>query len=205
MKISTKLAGATAAALALGLTTQTVRAEGPSYDYLGASYVIADTDLGYENLDGFRVEGSVGLTDNIHLLGEWLDVDGTPDSEVGKVDVENYRVALGYNHALTNSTDFVTRVGWSRIRAQEQGSDRVSESGYNLEALVRMMINDQFELSLGGLYQDVGGNIQDDVRLTTDFVYTFAQGVAIRGGLQSGSDDNIADLGVRWSFGGFRR
>jgi hypothetical protein len=203
MKISTKLAGATAAALALGLTAQTVRADGPSYDYLGASYAIADYGIFTESLDGFRIEGSVGLTESIHLLGEWLDVGGRPFGD--KLDVENYRVALGYNHALTNTTDFVTRAGYSKVKVKEDGFGSTSDSGYNLEALVRMMINDQFELSLGGLYQDVGGDIEDDVRLTTGFVYNFAQGVAVRGGLQSGSNDNVVDLGVRWNFGGFRR
>jgi hypothetical protein len=205
MKISTKLAGAAAAALALGLTTQTVRAEGPSYDYLGASYVINDLGLALESLDGFRIEGSVGLTSNIHLIGEWLDTSGKPFAGDPKLDFESYRVALGYNHALTTTTDFVTRVGYGKIKVKESGLGSLSDSGYNLEALVRMMVNDQFELSLGGLYEDVGGDLQDEARLTAGFVYTFAQGVAVRGGVESGSADTLMDLGVRWNFGGFRR
>jgi len=203
MTTKTKLAGATAAALALGLS-QAAIAQGPSYDYLGASYAIAD--LGYfvdDSLDGFKLEGSVGLTQNIHLMGEWLDVSGRPFGF--GADIEQYRVAIGYNHALTSSTDFVVRAGFARQKFSEDGFGSISDNGYNLEAQVRMMLNDQFELNVGSQYTDVSGDIGDRATLTSGFVYTFAQGVAVRGGVEVGADDNIIDLGVRWNFGGFRR
>lgn len=214
MKISSKIAGL-GATLALALSGPAFAGahgagSSPSYDYLGISYAILDTGLlANDSLDGFRVEGSVGLTDNIHLVGDWIDVSGRLDPGAPKADLDQYRVALGYNHALTNTTDFVVRAGWIRQRAKGSfdGSNlgSISENGYTLEALTRMMINDQFELNFGGQYSDVSGDIGDRVTFNSGFVYTFAQGVAVRSGVELGADTAQVDLGVRWNFGGFRR
>ena len=91
-------------------------ADGLSYNYVEAGYVATNLD-GLPDADGFGLRGSVAFHPNFHLFGDYSkqDVDGT------SVDVDEWRVGLGYNHSLSPRADLLTRLvnGWPNSRIDE--------------------------------------------------------------------------------------
>jgi Ax21 family sulfation-dependent quorum factor len=120
-------------------------AEGVSYNYLEGGYFATegeDTDA-----DGWMIGGSVAVHENFHLFGQY-DGQKTDDFDVGPVqfdgvDVDHWRLGVGYNHTLSPNADLVTRVAYEKYDLDEPEAD--SSDGYSVEAGVRGAMTPSFE------------------------------------------------------------
>lgn len=126
-------------------------AEGVSYTYVEGGYAATDTDFG--DADGFAINGSAAIAPNFHLFGGY-NAQTTDDFNIGTtrfsgVDVDQWRLGVGYNHEISPSTDLLTRIAYER--AEFPGG---SIDGYSVEAGVRAALSPMIEgYALAG-YED---------------------------------------------------
>jgi hypothetical protein len=183
--------------LATGAVAQTASqtAATPRYDYAGFGVFLADSDG--NDADGFNLEGSVALNDRLHVLVEYAD----GELDRGDGDYEALRLALGVRFPIRVAggalpTDLVLRAGWVDVEVENADAD-----GLNLEAQIRTMLSDRFELNLGGQYQDLDDGFSDDVRLTLAGLWHFRPDWALRGGFSISDEISTFELGIRYHFG----
>src|SRR5262245_30336667 len=118
-------------------------AEGLSYNYVEGGYVATDTDAG--NADGWGINGSGAIAENFHIFGGYTH-QKTDDRTIAGlrfqgVDVDQWRVGLGYNYAVAPNADLLARVAWENYEAD--GAD--SLHGYSVETGVRAAFSPNFE------------------------------------------------------------
>ena len=126
-------------------------AEGVSYSYVEGGYTATDTDFG--DADGFSVNGSGAIAPNFHVFGGYTRQTTDDFTDLGirfpGVDVDQYRVGVGYNHEISPRMDLLTRVAYERT---EVGSEDLD--GYSVEAGVRGALSPMIEgYALAG-YED---------------------------------------------------
>jgi hypothetical protein len=114
---------------------------GPSYTYADFSY----SEALFGTTDAIAVSGSYAVTDQIHLLGSY--VDGETDL---LSDFDGYSVGVGYNRAMTDNMDLVFRVGYADIDVDLAGSSDV----ITFEVGPRAMVTDDLELNAAVTYVD---------------------------------------------------
>jgi Ax21 family sulfation-dependent quorum factor len=105
-------------------------AEGLSYNYVEGGYVATNTDAG--DADGWGVNGSGAIADNFHVFGGYSG-QKTDDETIGGlrfegVDVDQWRVGLGYNQPVAANTDLLARVAYENYDV-EGDNDRLD--GYS--------------------------------------------------------------------------
>lgn len=124
--------------------------DGLSYNYVQGGYAATNADL---DADGFGLEGSVALHPNFHLFGAYSnqDIDNT------NLDFDQWRVGLGYNHAISRNADLLTRVAYEKFDA----GNGFDSDGYSVEVGLRGALHPNFEgYALAG-YEDYGSNADD--------------------------------------------
>ena len=140
-----------AALPAMALSSAATAAEGVSYNYVEGGYSATDTDFG--DADGFAINGSAAVAPNFHLFGGY-NGQTTDDFTVGTerfsgIDVDQWRLGVGYNHEISPRTDLLTRVAYERA---EVANDNIN--GYSVEAGVRSALSPMIEgYALAG-YED---------------------------------------------------
>ena len=115
-----------------------IAAEGVSYNYLEADYIIQDIDL-YEDDevfddvledvddgDGFNVEASFAFTNNLFVFGGYSQttadfnfINDTGGFVPQETDVKTLQVGLGYFTALSDNLDFVARAAYTDVDLEE--------------------------------------------------------------------------------------
>ena len=87
-------------------------AEGVSYNYVQGGYVATNGD-GNGNADGFGIDGSVAVHPNFHIFGGYntQDVDNT------NIDVDQWKLGVGYNYEIAPKADLVTRTVYKKVDA----------------------------------------------------------------------------------------
>ena len=132
-----KLSRLTLAALALSLAAPFAAsaADGVSYTYVQGGYVSTNTDGG--DADGWGLKGSAALNPNFHVFGDFAN-QTIDDSDI---DFDQWRVGVGYNRAVSQRADLVTR--WrngelkdSEARTALSDLNRKSIMTPELEALI---------------------------------------------------------------------
>ncbi|WP_411833586.1 diffusible signal factor-reguated Ax21 faimly protein [Pseudoxanthomonas mexicana] len=84
-------------------------ADGVSYNYVEGGYVASNTDIA--DADGWALKGSVALHPNFHLFGDYQSQEL---DDFQNVDINNWRLGVGYNHGLSQRVDLLTRVAYER-------------------------------------------------------------------------------------------
>jgi hypothetical protein len=183
-------------AMLAGLGSVVVYADGPAYNYVGIGYVRIDVDGIDDNPTGYGLIGSVELTPDFYLSGDYssasADVFGI------SVDVSQYDFAVGYKYSMQENTDLTFEVGYAHAKA-ESGGIGISDSGYSLGVGVRSMLSDAFEAGAGVDYVDLG-DMGDDTSFEIYGTYTVANNVDVGATFSTGSDSNMFTLGVRFTF-----
>jgi hypothetical protein len=136
--------------------------KGPNYTYLEADYVYIDIDDFNADGDAAGVQGSIAVTDLLHLFANY--VDGNVDGGGVSVDVTQYQVGAGLNIAMTETVDFVGRASWVHLEADARGIN-ADDDGYQISAGVRAMIAPAFELNGDLSYTDMGDSDQKAIDL----------------------------------------
>lgn len=212
-------------ALAVVLATASfgATADELSYNYVDLGYQQSDIDdLG--DGDGAVVNASVALGESLHLFGSYarqsaeerLFIEDLDDTATLDIDINTYRIGLGYNHAFNERLDLVVRGAYERqhfdVSIADIGSGDGKADGYSAEVGVRGLLADRFEGWAMAGYADVGsinvegesidGDEGDDDqvygRLGAQFKFNDTWGIV--GETRLSDDYNQYSIGLRASF-----
>jgi Ax21 family sulfation-dependent quorum factor len=128
-------------------------AEGVSYNYVEGGYTA--TNIDGPDADGWALKGSVAIAPNFHVFADY----SSQEVDDVKVDFDQWRVGLGYNHELSQRVDLLTRVAYEKAKTDSfnVGSVRVpsfSADGYSVEVGVNSSLTDRLNgYALAG-YED---------------------------------------------------
>ncbi len=180
-----------AAVLALPLTAM---ADGLSYRFLEADYVMVEADGGGE-ADGFAIGGSYLFTPQLYATAGYssLSPDGASD-----VDISSFSAALGFRHPLTTTIDANLEAGFvsAEVDAGSLGSE--DDTGYSLGAGLRAMVASQLELNGGVSYVKIFD--EGDTSLGLGAVFSFTPQLALVAGADFADDANSYNVGGRFMF-----
>lgn len=173
-------------------------ADGLSYNYVEAGYVATDADNGAD-ADGWGINGSGAIAENFHIFGGY-SAQETDDETIGGfrfegVDVDQWRVGLGYNYALASNTDLLARVAYDNYDIEGLGDF----DGYSAEVGVRSALMPNFEgYALAG-YED-GDQFDGDFYGRLGAQVKFNQNWGINGDVKLADGDTQWFVGPRLSF-----
>lgn len=181
-----------AAALALPLSAM---AEGLSYKFLEADYVMVDADGGGGEADGFAIGGSYLFAPQVYATAGYssLSPDGASD-----IDVTAFTAALGFRHPLTSTLDANLEAGFvsAEIDAGSFGSE--DDTGYSLGAGLRAMVASQLELNGGVSYVNVFD--EGETSFGVGAVFSFTPQLAAVAGADFGDETTGFNIGGRFMF-----
>jgi Ax21 family sulfation-dependent quorum factor len=123
-------------------------ADGISYNYVEGGYI--KTDVGGD-ADGWAVNGAFAIHPSFHVFGGYNDqkVDGFYG-----VDVNQWRLGVGYNHTLSPKVDLVSQLAYeSADLGTPFGS--YNYDGYTAEVGVRSALTPMLEGYAGAGYGDL--------------------------------------------------
>jgi hypothetical protein len=183
------------AALALGLGTQAIAADGLSYNLIEGGYVRAEVDdLGLEG-DGFTIGGSVELGQGVFGFASVNDIEYGDNSGISS---NLFNAGLGSHWALSPTVDLVSRVSWERIEVKASGVS-VSDDGIGLNVGLRGMF-DRLELTGTVKYSDFGRN-NNDFTLGASGRYYFTDAFAAGPDISHNDDGTNWGISFRYDFG----
>jgi hypothetical protein len=189
-----------AAALA---ATGTAVAENPAWTYGQLGYIRADS--GDDATDGFRVKGSLGISENFHFQAEYVDgtIGGSPD-----IDFDGYQVQVGANPSVGASTDAVVALRYFDLTYDASGGDD-DVDGFGLGLGLRHMLADAVEVNAMAWWdegeEDFGTSDEDfsDISLELGgrylFTDNFSAGVTVITNDSMTSGDS-ATIDLRYQF-----
>lgn len=120
-------------------------AEGLSYNYVEGDYIKTDGDN--SDADGWAVKGSYAFHPNWSVFGDY-NKQTVDDSDV---DVQQWRVGVGYNYEIATSTDLVARVAYQKF---DPDSPNLTFEGVNAEVGLRNAFGPHFEVYALAGYED---------------------------------------------------
>ncbi|MET3008677.1 Ax21 family protein [Stenotrophomonas koreensis] len=83
-----------------------------SYNYVEGGYVATDSKGG--DADGFGIKGSFAVHPNYHVFADYTG----QETDLGKVDVDQWRIGAGYNRGINSTTDLVARAAYQKFDPQ---------------------------------------------------------------------------------------
>lgn len=183
-------------------------AEGLSYNYVQAGYVNIDIDDFDEDADGFGVNASGLLSENIFVFASYADVEtDTFPSGGAQVDVEEQTITagVGYRMPLQSGTDLNASVAFVDDELEVSasglgGSASLSEddTGFGLSLGLRHLFTPQFEGGAGISYVDIYDDSETSFSLSGLFHVTSV--LSLGAGYTFGSDADVLTLGGRLNF-----
>ncbi|MCD9088419.1 Ax21 family protein [Stenotrophomonas sp. SY1] len=136
-----------ALALVAALPFTASAAEGLSYNYVEGNY--AKTDVGVDSeADGWGVKGSYSVLPKMHVFGEYT----RQETDLGKIDVDQWRVGVGYNQEIAPSTDFIARAAYEKFDPKVR--DGLDFNGYSVETGLRTAFGKHAEVYVMAGYED---------------------------------------------------
>jgi Ax21 family sulfation-dependent quorum factor len=175
-------------------------AEGLSYNYVEGGYTATNRDNDGADSDGWGINGSGAIAENFHVFGGY-DHQKTDDETIGGlrfsgVDVDHWRLGLGYNHPVASNTDLLARVAYENYDI-ESYSDKLD--GYSAEVGVRSALTQNFEgYALAG-YED-GDKIDGDFYGRLGAQVKFNQNWGVNGEVKVADNDTQWFVGPRLTF-----
>ena len=154
-----------------------IGAEELNYTYLQGNFGQVDVDEPGINVDGdgYGIAGSFGLTENFHLFGEYqtagLDFD---------VDLNLLEAGLGYNTAISDNLDVITRLEYLNVEVDARGIPSSDENGYGIGVGLRARVSSMIELHGGIDYIDLSdsdGETRANAGFLLNLTETFSVGV----------------------------
>jgi Ax21 family sulfation-dependent quorum factor len=119
-------------------------ADGISYNYVQGGYTATNTDSG--DADGWGLKGSVALTPNFSLFGDFSRQDVKHTS----ANFDQWRVGVGYNHQVSPNMDMITNVAYEKFDA----GGGVDTDGYSVESGIRGSMTPMLEGYAVAGYED---------------------------------------------------
>ena len=122
-------------------------ADGVSYNYVQGGYTATNGDA---DAKGYSIDGSVAVHPNLHIFGGYT----AQNVDHSSIDVDEWRIGLGYNRELSKNVDLVSRIAYDRLKADAGNGLRASVNGYNAEVGVRGAVTPHFEAYAMAGYED---------------------------------------------------
>ena len=171
-------------------------AEGLSYNYVEGGYVATNTDAG--DADGWGINGSGAISDNFHIFGGFTS-QKTDDETIGGVrfdgiDVDQWRVGLGYNYPVAPNTDLLARVAYESYDVEGDNLD-----GFSAEVGVRSALAPNFEGYVTAGYED-GDAFDGDFYGRVGAQVKFNQNWGVSGDVKFADGDTQYFIGPRLTF-----
>jgi opacity protein-like surface antigen len=168
-------------------------ADGFDYTFVEGSLVNTELDGPIDvNGDGFGVNGSFGVNENMHVIAGYSD----QDYDFG-IDGNTFNVGVGFNTGINSNLDFVADVSYVDAEiATPFGS--ADEDGYGLGAGIRARPGQNVELDAGLTYVDLDDS---DTVLSVGGRYYFSDSIAVGGSLADNDAGLSWTIGVRAQFG----
>jgi len=204
---------------------------GPRYTYLGAGYEWTDVKYAVRadgaSHEGFKIEGSLGITDWLHVYGEYfggeLDDYALGATEIRQVqftDIDStaFHVGLGLAYALTPGWDAVLRIAY--VDSELDGTERtldieqdppvelmrgpltIDDDGYQFQGLVRGMISERTEVNFGYAYTEFDSADISNADVTVGLLYGVSDAIQLKARGIVFDDDTGLELGIRVNLGG---
>ncbi|GAB3373653.1 Ax21 family protein [Lysobacter rhizosphaerae] len=172
--------------------------EGLSYNYVEGGYVATNSDS--NDADGFGINGSGAISDNFHIFGGYT-FQKTDDVTIGAarfegIDIDQWRVGLGYNYPVAANTDLLARVAYESYDV-EDFSDRLD--GFSAEVGVRSALAPNFEGYVTAGYQDVD-TLDGDFYGRVGAQVKFNQNWGVSGDVKFSDGDTQYFIGPRLTF-----
>ncbi len=171
----------------LALAPAAVLADSPDYTYIEGGYINSDFDGG-GSADGFAIGGSAEVGENIFIVAGFSRV-----SDAGQ-DLDILTAGIGYKSAVSDTTDVNVSIRYVDVDLSGFGS----EDGYALDASLRSMVSNEFELNGGITYIDLGGGGGDDTAFHVGGVYSFNDSFAVIGDVSFSNDVTTFLIGGRF-------
>jgi len=182
------------AVAALGLSAPVFAQDGFSYSYLDLGYVTTSFDDSDAESDGFGLKGSLELTDQFHLIGEFA----TEDLDLG-IDANSYLFGAGINFPLNNKLDIETHLAYVRAEIDTPFGN-FDDDGVQVGLALRGMVAPKVELAGAVNYVSFDRD-EGDTSLTGGIRYFVTPQFALVGDLTLFEDGNSLFLGGRFNFG----
>ncbi|MGH8378216.1 MAG: outer membrane beta-barrel protein [Gammaproteobacteria bacterium] len=140
-------------------------AAAPNYNYLDLSYSKTTTD-GFAGGKGYQLDGSYGFTDIWYVAGSYGHNSFNGGFLTGGFFTSDQTLTIGLHLPLTDSLDFVGRVGYAEDHWKQGPSTNLfpgfvvatsdTQDGYNVGFGIRAMLLDQLELNAFIDHDNVG-------------------------------------------------
>jgi hypothetical protein len=193
------LSAMVAATLALPMVAS---ADDVTYSYADLNYVTTDIDGVDEDLDGFALRGSIEITDQAFLFGNYTD----QSAESGGVDVDytTYTIGGGYAWSLSDTADLYGKLGYANAEVEVNvpgfGGFKVDDDGFLLGMGLRGRVAQVFELEGSVNYLDFSeGGDDTSLGVAARWFLTDQLNVGLEGDF--GDDVTTYGVGMRWNFG----
>ncbi len=121
-------------------------ADNISYNYVEGDYV--KTNVDGPDADGWGIKGSYAFHPNFHVFTGYTKqkFDGA-----GDLDVNQWNVGVGYNYAISNSTDLLARVSYQNLDPEHYEKDF---NGWATEVGINNSFGPRFSTYLLAGYED---------------------------------------------------
>ncbi|MDG2523917.1 Ax21 family protein [Stenotrophomonas sp. HITSZ_GD] len=121
-------------------------ADNISYNYVEGDYV--KTNIDGPDADGWGIKGSYAFHPNFHVFGGYTKqkFDGA-----GDLDLNQWNVGVGYNYAISNSTDLLARVSYQNLDPEHYRKDF---NGWATEVGINNSFGPRFSAYLLAGYED---------------------------------------------------
>jgi len=193
MKLHTLLSSS----LLVLITANSAQANNFNYNYVELGYAaINDSEIE----GGVIVSGSYDIKENINIVG---DVFVSTSSDSGNVDVDSYRLGVGYHMPLSNQTDVLAEAGLFNASAEASGGGITinrDDSGYQLSAGVRHKLAENIELQGRVNYKNSDDISERNYIAGARYYFnpTLSAGAEFNTGADDGSESITTSL--RWNF-----
>jgi len=176
-------------ALAL-LTVPAAHAADLSYTFVEANYAQIDTDAA-PTVDGYGLRSSFAVTDNIHLLGDYLRRDDA------RVDLDTAGLGVGFRTAASDNVDLVATAKYSRFDGAV--ADRDAEGhGWVTTVGVRAAMSPKLEVEAAMVFDRIED--ESDPGLLLAAQYRFNRWLGVAWSLRFSPDGSSIGVGPRVSF-----
>lgn len=161
------------------------------YSFVQGSWESVDPDQG-DNGTGPMLDISWGVTDFVHLVGSYEDVDFDP------VQMTMWQVGAGVHRTMSQSFDLFGEATYVDAEVEAPLGGTTSDDGYALCGGVRKKLGETWEVNGGVEHIDVGAD--DDTLVGVNALYSLKDRYAVGAGYKMG-DSNTLHVGFRVSFG----
>jgi hypothetical protein len=165
------------------------------YTFVDAGLVDTEIDVGSVDVsgDGIGVNGSIGVSDNVHIVAGYSDLD----YDFG-IDGNSWNVGVGFHTDINDDIDFVADVSYIDAEVSTAFGS-ASEDGYGIGGGIRAHMGDSFELDAGLQYVDLDDS---DTVLNVGGRYYFNDSFALNAGISDADAGMSWMVGIRAEFGG---